>query len=323
VHGLPLAGSLRRRYPDAEIAWITQAGPAPLLRPHPWVDRVLEFPRRSGTLAAARFIHHLPRERFDTAVDVQGNLKSGLVLAGTAAARRVGPARSDYREPLGAFGANEHAPAATGPHSVDRTLAIARYLGDEDPRLSYGLAPTPSERERAHADLASLADPVVAISVGDGDDVREWPDAHYVEAARSLAAAGITPVILSGPAHRERGLRLAGAAWVEARSGTTDLRGLMAHLSVLAGRDRALLVSCDSAPLHLAVAVGLPVVALSGPQDPDRTGPYGQRDAAITAWDDLPCAPCRRRRCDLDTDPRACMARIPPAAVVDRVLATR
>jgi len=322
VHGLALAGSLRRLRPTAEIVWITQAAAAPLLAGHPWVDRVLLFPRRSGTAAAARFIHGLPREGFELAVDVQGNLKSGLVLAGTGAARRVGPARIDYREPLGAFGANEHAAPATGPHSVDRTLALARHLGDADARAEYGLLPSDEERRRAEADLSGLAPPVVAISIGAEEDVREWPDAHYVETARALAAAGVTPLILAGPVHRERGERLATAAGVAARAGTTDLRGLLAHLAVLAGTRRAVLLACDSAPLHLAVAVGLPVVALSGPQDPARTGPYGHVDAAMTAWADLPCAPCRKRRCHHDEAPRACMTSLSPGPVVTRILGT-
>jgi heptosyltransferase-2 len=104
---------------------------------------------------------------------------------------------------------------------------------------------------------------------------------------------------------------------VPSRAGTTDLRGLLAHLAVLRIRG-SVLVACDSAPVHLAVAVGLPVVALSGPQDPRRTGPYGHAERALTAWEGLPCAPCRKRTCRLADSPRACMTGIGPAAVAGR-----
>jgi ADP-heptose:LPS heptosyltransferase len=124
-------------------------------------------------------------------------------------------------------------------------------------------------------------------------------------------------LLLSGPKHRERGRRLAARAGVPARAGTDDLRGLMAELAVLRERG-GVLVACDSAPVHLAVALDLPVVALSGPQDPLRTGPYGRPDQAITRWEGLPCAPCLKRRCRYRPEPRACMTRIEPAEVIRR-----
>ncbi len=322
VHGLPLAGSLRRTRPHAEITWITQSGPAPLLEGHPWIDRVLLYPRHSGPTASARFVVGLPREKFDLAIDLQGNLKSGLVLAGTGAPRRIGLARAEYRERLGSFAATEHAAPADGPHSVDRTLALARHTGDGEPAAEYGLFPTESERRAAEVDLAGLTGPVVAVSVGAGEDVREWSDGRYVDAIRRLAERGATPLLLAGPAHRERCERLAEETGAAARPGTTDLRGLLAHLSVLAASGSAVLLACDSAPLHLAVAVGLPVVALSGPQDPSRTGPYGARDSAVTAWKGLPCAPCRKRKCRYEEEPLACMRRIPVETVVAKVFET-
>lgn len=319
VHGMPLARSVREAFPGAVVTWIVQAGPAPLLEHHPWVDRRLIFPRDDGAAKVARFLRGLSIERFDVAIDVQGNYKSGMVLRATGAKRRIGLARSEYREALGAFAATEHAAPATGPHSVDRTLALCRHIGDLSPRAEFGLAPTTAELERARADLAGLGPRAVALSVGSEQDLREWPDDSWIRTAKGLAAEGIDPIVLSGPDHAERGRAIALAAGVAERSGVTDLRGLMADLAALAERPAAVLVACDSAPLHIAVAMDLPVIALSGPQDPARTGPYGQLGRAITAWDGLDCAPCRKRRCKLDEEPRACMIRIEPAVVLGRV----
>jgi ADP-heptose:LPS heptosyltransferase len=319
VHGLPLARSVRQVFPGSLVSWIVQEGPAPLLEHHPWVDRRLIFPRHSGAAEAAKFLKGLAAEQFDLAIDVQGNFKSGMVLRATAAPRRVGLARRDYREPLGAIAATEHAAPGAGPHSVDRTLALCRHLGDPDPVAGYGLEPTAAELDRARADLSDLGPRTVAFSVGSETDVREWPDDSYVTAAMTLAGEGIDVIVFSGPAHAERGRAIARAAGVPERCGVTDLRGLLAHLAALAERPAAVLVACDSAPLHIAVAVGLPVLALSGPQDPARTGPYGQPGRAITAWENLECAPCRKRRCRLDDEPKACMERLDPAHVVSRL----
>ena len=316
VHGLPLASSLRRLFPRAEITWIVQPGPAPLLQGHPWVDRVRIFPRHGGPLSVVRFLVGLSRIGFDLAVDLQGNLKSGMVLAASRAPVRAGLARREYREAPGALAANLRAAPADGPHSVDRTLALCRLLADYSPEVRYGLSPLPSELEQARADLAAIADPVTAISVGSAEDVREWADADYVGVARALRRRGTSVLVLAGPDHAARGRRIADEAGVESRAGTDSLRGLLARLTVLAERDAAVLIACDSAPIHLAVAVGLRVVALSGPQDPARTGPYGHLDAAITRWEGLPCAPCLKRVCRLREDPRACMTRIRPEDVL-------
>lgn len=319
VHGLPLARSLRRLWPDAEITWIAQPEPAPLLAGHPWVDRTMIFPRRGSARELLSFLREVGDRGFDLAVDVQGNMKSALVTAATLAPRRVGLAFGDRREVSGGVVSNLRATRATGPHSVDRTLALCRALGDKSPVAEFGLRPTAAERTAAAAALESIPRPTVAISIGGAADVREWPDVHYLDALRRLGAAGLGTVVLAGPNHADRARSIAAAAGVPHRAGETDLRGLLADLDALAGRGGALL-ACDSAPVHLAVAVGLPVVCLSGPQDPRRTGPYGAPEAAVTAWQDLPCAPCGKRTCGLARDPGACMKRIEPAEVVRRAL---
>jgi ADP-heptose:LPS heptosyltransferase len=319
VHGLPLARSLRRLHPDAEITWIVQPDPAPLLTGHPWVDEVRLFPRRSGLGPVVRSLLRISRSRFDLAVDLQGNLKSALVLAATRAPVRLGLARAEYREAVGALAANRRAGRASGPHSVDRTLALARALGDADPEARFGLAPTPAELETAREDLADVSPPVVALSVGGESDVREWTDEGYVAVAKALAGRGASVVVLAGPKHASRGRSIAERAGVAHRAGTDDLRGLLAQLAALAERGSSVLLACDSAPVHLAAAVGLPLVTLSGPQDPRRTGPYGKVRAAVRSWEGLPCAPCRKRRCRLTEDPRACMTRIRPEEVAGRV----
>ncbi|MGH7163575.1 MAG: glycosyltransferase family 9 protein, partial [Planctomycetota bacterium] len=89
-------------------------------------------------------------------------------------------------------------------------------------------------------------------------------------------------------------------------TGRDDLRGLLAQLDDMARIPGNALLSPDSGPVHLAVAVGLPVVCLSGPQDPWRTGPR-RGGVAVHAWRGLACAPCLERRCLLSPPDRTCM----------------
>lgn len=318
VHGLPLARSVRRVRPDAQVTWIVQREAAPLLERHPWVDRTILFPRRGGIRAILDFLIRLRAERFDLAIDLQGNTKSALVTAAAPALYRLALRRSALREGTAGFLPARRAPRPAGPHSVDRTLSLCRLMGDPDPRAEFGLDPQPDRSAVAAADLAGLPDPPVALSVGAGSDVREWPDGCWIEAAAALRARGRGVVVLSGPRHAARARAIAEAAGVPHRAGTTDLPGLLAHLAVVRDRGGAL-VACDSAPLHLAVALALPCVALAGPQDPRRTGAYGHAHEALHVFSDLRCAPCLRRTCRRVDEPRACMARITPALVLGRL----
>ena len=320
VHGLPLAISVRRRYPRAEIVWITQAKPAELLSGHPAVDRVLVFPRRGRAGEILRFLCALPGERFSMAIDLQGNLKSALVLAATLAPVRLGLPRREVRESLGTFAANRRAGSSRGPHSVDRTLTLARALGDPAPLPRYDLFATEAGRAGVRGLLPGGTAPLVAVSVGAGEDIREWTDAAYLRVAGMLRARGVRVLFLSGPDQRDRAERLAGEAGTRAIGGDLDLKGLVALLDALAKRGATALLGCDSAPAHLAVAVGLPLVFLAGPQDPARTGPYGTLESVVQTSPPPPCAPCRKRTCRNFAAPRVCMTGLDPEEVVGRLL---
>jgi ADP-heptose:LPS heptosyltransferase len=149
----------------------------------------------------------------------------------------------------------------------------------------------------------------------DVEDARSWFPELWAEAARGLVAEGFQ-VVLNGTAERRPLAGKIAGPGVFDLTGRDDLRGLLAQLSAMAERPGNVLLSPDSGPVHLAVAVGLPVVCLSGPQDARRTGP--RRGVAITAYEGLPCAPCLERRCILRPPTRACMRQITPASAVRR-----
>jgi ADP-heptose:LPS heptosyltransferase len=317
VHAMPLAMALRRRYPGARITWIVEAKAAPLLEGHAAVDDVLLFPRGAGVRGWGRFLRELRARRFDATVDPQGNWKSGLVGLLSGAPVRAGLHVRDCKEWGNALLTNRHGRPAMKPHGVDRAFAAGGPLGVDHGPDEWGLSVTKAERdlwrERCRTAGADPDRPIVAMHLTDPDDARSWFAEPWAETARALVAEGFQVVLNGAATRRPLAQQIAGAGIFDL-TGKDDLRGLLAQLASMAERKGNVLLSPDSGPVHLAVAVGLPVVCLSGPQDPLRTGP--RRGVAVTAWEGLACAPCLERRCILDPPTRACMRAIGPAAVV-------
>ena len=322
VHAMPLALGLRGAFPEARITWVVQAEAAPLLRDHPAVDDVLVFPRRGGPGAWARFLRALWDRRLDATVDPQGILKSGIVVLLSGARLRAGLHGRDCKEWGNALLTNRHGRPARGLHGIDRAWVAAEALGLRPGPDAYGLSATREETEawraRCRAAGADPAGPILAMHLTDPADARAWFPEPWAEAARGAVERGFQ-VVLNGTAERRDLAASMAAPGVFDLTGRDDLRGLLAQFADMARREGNVLVSPDSGPVHIAVAAGLDVICLSGPQDPRRTGP--RRGVAVTAWEGLPCAPCLERECVLRPPTRDCMARIRPEAIWTRLRA--
>jgi ADP-heptose:LPS heptosyltransferase len=322
IHAMPLAMALRRAHPEARITWIAQRAAAPLLEGHPAVDDVLLFPR-GGTLAELRrFASDLRARRLDVTVDPQGNAKSGFIALLSGAPIRAGLRPRDCKEPVNALATNRFGRPPRSPHGVDRAFAAGTALGVEPGRDEWGLRARPEELEawgrRAREAGIDPEGALLSIHLTDPDDDRSWYAEGLAEVVREAVRSG-RRVVLNGEAARRpladsiRGM--SGGAGVSDLTGRDDLRGLLAQFEAMAARPGSLLLAPDSGPVHLAVAAGLPVVCLSGPQDPARTGPRSGGVAVVTEkW--LWCRPCLERRCIRRPPDRACMRGIEPARVL-------
>jgi len=304
VHALAVLAELRRAYPSAHVAWLVSDGFAPLLEGHPLLDEVLTFDRaRYGRMWRSprvlldfwRFVAAVRRRRFDLVIDLQGLARSGLLSYLSGARERCGFA--DAREGAWLFYTRRVASAAHTAHAVDRNLALLRALGLPSERPQFPLAVRPEERAAARSLLTRAAGeavgPFTAVIPGARWETKRWPAERFAELIDRMHAAGLPRCVLLGaPADRAAAAAVAAACHRRPIDlvGLTTLRELVALLELA---DRV--VGHDSGPLHIAAALGKPIVALFGPTNPARTGPYCDSATVVTCA--VPCAPCYRRVC--------------------------
>lgn len=280
-HALP-AVHMIRQHTGASIDWVVHDLYADLVRCFPDVDRVIAFPRRNFLANRRAFSEALRAESYDLALDMQGLLKSALVARFARAARRVGPSFS--REGARLFYDEVAGPRNKNRHAVEENLDTVRRLG-----IPVGEVVFPVHFPDRPLDLAS---PRVGLLPCSRRLEKNWPPERFVELARALRAqAGASLVLLGSPADAPVCAAIAQAVG----EGATDLCGTTTMIE-LGGvlRELDLLVTVDSGPMHMAAAVGTPTVAVFGPTDPIKTGPYGERHHVVKQGErltDLPAAP--------------------------------
>ncbi len=325
LHALPVATALRAQLPGCFLGWAIQGPAHQLLGDHPAVDRFHLYPRALRGVDRLRAIlelrRELRRERYDWALDVQGLFKSGLVGWMSGARERVGFEGVESREFNRIFQNSRIAPPS-GAHVVDRNLSLLQALDLEPPRQVSWELPLPALAPELAAFLEAVAGdrPLAMVNPGTTWDTKRWPVERFAAVARGLAERGLAVVVGWGDQdERARAEAIVVASRDRAVHSLppTSLRDLAAVLA----RCR-LFVGNDTGPLHLAVALGTPVVAVFGATDPTRNGPYGDGHEVVVAPIALACRPCQSDRCarrDL-----ACLTELPPEPVLaacDRLLA--
>ena len=300
IHALPAVLSLHRALPQCEIGWLVEERWLPLLCA-PGTERHGEtHPRRPlvehlhvvdtrgwrKALAQVRTWRHIigitrsVRElHYDVAIDIQGAIKSGAMALLSRA-----PAIWGFAHPrenaASVFYTRRVDPRAA--HVVDQNLELASAVaaavgGTRDDSAPGFLLPFDPDAERwAREEIDRMhADRVAIINPGAGWGAKQWPVERYSEIARWLTARGITPLINFGPGEDD----LAREVLYHA-PGSQLLQASMSRLIAMTRR-AALFVGGDTGPMHLAAALGVAVVALFGPTDPARNGPYCQRRAVL------------------------------------------
>jgi heptosyltransferase-1 len=257
IHTLPAVATLKHGFPGSTLCWVVHPRWAPLLEGNPYVDRLALLDRHHpGSIAPVW--RALRGDRYDFAVDFQGLFKAALVASLARADRIFGFHQSQVREKFAALFYSDRVRATAG-HIVDRNLELAAATGASTILRTFPLPPGAPEGPLPEGDFV-LANPHA------GWGAKQWPLACYeVLASRLREELGVALVLNSTP---------------ESAPELASVRGAVVYPSGLGGlidaTRRALgIVGLDSGPLHLAAALGKPGVAIFGPTNPERNGPYG------------------------------------------------
>ena len=293
-HALPAVHNLKAAL-GAEVDWVVNDSYVSLVECFSDVERVIPFARHRFFRSLPTFLEELRQEEYDLVVDLQGLFKSGLVARLARAKRRIGP--SYHREGARFFYDEVAGEPELHRHAVDQALDVVDHLGLARSAASFPVA-FPMRSVKGPG-------PRIAISPVSRWATKNWTPDRYAELAQRLGASGMagTLFILGGEEDRAVCQRIADAAGGCAvnLAGRTSL---IETGSVLGQVD--LLISNDSGPVHMAVAVECPTVVLFGPTDDERTGPYGEANTVVKR--SLSCQPCYKRHCERGD--HACMTSI-------------
>lgn len=299
VHALPVLGALRARFPDAHLAWVVNRAYQPMIEGHALLNETIPFDRgamrgslKRATRVSWAFARELRKRRFDVAIDLQGLARSGLMTLATGARRRIGLGTA--RE--GAYLAYTDViptPDAQQQHAIDRYWLLAQALGVGDVPKRFDVPIDPMARAWAKDELAALPRPWIAMGVGARWITKRWLPQHFAELLRrAFAQFGGTAFFVGAPDEAslaDEVIRLAPGSTRNYCGRTTlpQLTALLAHADVM--------ISNDTGPLHLGVALGVPCVAPYTCTLVRKHGPYAQPGGVETnVW----CKGSYIRTCD-------------------------
>lgn len=299
IHALPAVAALREALPGAEIGWVVEERWAELLSSpqelrsgarsplRPLVERIHSVntrawrkswasPQTRKAIAASR--RELRSAGYDAVVDFQGSIRSAMIArwAGAPIAGftkpRERPAAWLYRSKF----------PARGVHVVEQNLSLARAALGRSLEQKCFLLPRDFEAEdKADAFLREQQIArFVLVNPGAGWGAKMWPQERYGEVIRGLARFGLKAVINAGPGEEEMARKMASEC------GGTVVSGPITQLIALTRR-ASVFIGGDTGPMHLAAALNVPVVAIFGPTDPARNGPFGTTSKVLRSASSL------------------------------------
>ena len=313
VRALPLLGRMRKAWPDAHIAWAVEPKSKAVLEHHRWLDEIIVYDRAHAPWTFMPFLRRVRKGHFDLVIDLQRHLKSGFTSRISGARERYGFDAANTKEFNHRFSNHHIEPQPNMRLKLMQYQAFGDALGLAPAPIEFGLAATDDERARAVELLRDAPRPLLAVILGSS-----WPSRIYFPEStaaviRRLARAdgdspALFPVLLGGPDET----KLAGEVMRHLDdmpalnlAGRTSLRDLVAIFPECAAA-----FGPDSGPMHIAAAVGCPVVSLWGATAAERSAPWGFAELAISGA--IPCHPCYLRKCPIG---RECMRRISPEEV--------
>lgn len=332
LHALPALCALRSRFPEAHLSWLVDERFTELLNGHPaldeviparaprWVNRVRI--RQDIARGAAHFqsILHLRQREFDLAIDLQGLLRSALLARASGAARILGFASAREGAPLLY---TDRIDVRGHRHVVRQNLALIEPLTGPIDRVEFGLhidvdAQRTADRVLTERGIAPTS-PYLLIAPKSSRREKDWPVDRWGELVDHVWNRHALPSVLVGG-----GSEAKACGAIAGRSAGVVATVLSQPLSVVAAmmKRSLLMIGPDSGPVHLAAALGRPVVAIFGPTPPERLAPWGFENWVVHQTADCPACQRKSRR-RWTREPHRCLSQLSVGVVaehVDRIL---
>lgn len=301
VFSLPALLAIRKKYPHAWIGWFVDERCAPLIEGNPAIDEVIVFDRAKlspGYLINIR--SYLHKKNIDVSIDLHGLSKSAFMVLLSGARFKIGSSSTNGMREFSWLFSKEIKPDKEQSHCVERHLAAAKYLGAENPAVEYTMTADEDAAKNVELILSNIAGygkkPLVVIHPGGGWISRRWFTDRFASLIDRLSDTGASVVIVGGRegGAAEKGLNEEIVSM--SRSKVTDLTDKLSLKELIALLKKAsVFVANEAGPMHIATALNVPSIALLGPTDPSRTGPFGGKTSIIRHKVD--CQPCRERNC--------------------------
>jgi heptosyltransferase I len=273
VHGLPVVNALKDQEPRRHITWVVEPMPSGILTPHPSVDEVVVYEKSLGLRGIRELRTKLAGKRFDLTINLNYYFKSVWPTLLSRAPHRLGFDWGRSRDGVW-FAANDHVEARPRRHTQDIFLEFLEHLGVPLTDPEWRVPITPEERSAQGEFFAGLADrPVVAIVPASANPKKDWLPDRYAAVIDTLEHdLGFSTVLVGGPGERENRLAREIARLTSGSPAWGLGDGIRRLVWMLEGSD--LVIAPDTGPVHIARALGVPVIGLYGHTNPWRVGPY-------------------------------------------------
>jgi heptosyltransferase I len=283
VHVLPLLTALKHHTPDVQVTWVLQPGAASLVRGHWAVNEIIPFDRARGWRAYPAVRRELARRPFDVVLALQVYFKAGIVTSFTRSPVKLGFDRTRARD-LNWLFTTDRIPPREGQHVQDQYFEFLEALHIPHEPVTWDLGPWEEERAWQSAFFQQFDRPIAPVVVATSKPEKDWMPERWAEVSDALYGDfGLQPVLVGGKSPRE----LAAQQTILDRARVPVVSALGSGLRNLVGilDGSALVLSPDTGPLHMSVALNRPVVSLMGYTNPKRVGPYRRfHDLLIDAY---------------------------------------
>ena len=301
INTLPLVNIIKKHL-NAEIHWLVAPLSYPLVDSHASVDRTILFDKKNFKTSLPEAIKKIRQTKYDIVLDLQRLLKSGLFCMAAKAEQRIGFDKKRCKEMSWLFPFERIPPSDPNAHMLTQYLEFAKYLGIKSNESTWDI---PWVKQLDNNTL-NIEHDYIVLNIGATKPANRWSAENFARLAEIITEkTDFLPLLTGGKEDQaySKVIKAKAACKIKDTCGKTSIKELAIIIS-----NAKCVVSCDTGPMHLAVALKKNLIALFGPSNPARTGPF----KGTIIQQQLHCSPCNRKKCDNPV----CMERIKPEHVM-------